>query len=314
LIEEPAHRSLSKAEREKNRRVYRFWLVKPRSENPIAKTAQVLAVFGILLLCWWLVAIAVNKPLIVPSPPEVFIRLLSLISEGGFWLSVAASLGRILVGFCLGMMAGTLFAFVMYRVHAVHVTLSPLIRIIQATPIVSFIIIALIWTPTNLLPVLISGLMVFPVAWSNISTGLKNIDTSVLEMASAFRIPRTKMIRHVFFPALRPNFNAAIMSGIGLAWKSGVTAEVLALPLSAIGREIYQAKIYLETPDLFAWTIVVVILSISLEFAFKQALLRRRAKPFGKTADYQEKHGAQATGVLQTSQSEEGRRGGKDGS
>jgi len=254
-------------------RTHRVWLPYERPSSVWVRIARIALVFAALIALWWLVSFFVEKTLILPTPLEVLVRLGELIFEAVFWKSILATLGRILLGFCLGMTLGAVFAFIMYRLEIANLVFAPIIRIIQATPIVSFILIALIWLPTNALPVVISGMMVLPIAWSSIATGLQSINYNILEMASVFRIGRMRMLARVFLPALNPSITAAAISGIGLAWKSGITAEVLALPALAIGRGIYDAKIYLETPDLFAWTLVVIALSFALEAGFK-ALMR----------------------------------------
>ena len=65
---------------------------------------------------------------------------------------------------------------------------------------------------------------------------------------------------------------AGVCTAIGLAWKSGVAAEVLCLPKAAIGTQVYYSKIYLETPSLFAWTAVVIVLSMLLERIVRRLL------------------------------------------
>ncbi|MCL1799359.1 MAG: ABC transporter permease subunit [Eggerthellaceae bacterium] len=275
-----------KSEHTTNRqRTHRAWLPRERPSSLWARIARTALVFAVLIALWWLASLLVAKTLILPTPLQVLVRLGELVFEAVFWKSVLATLGRILLGFCAGMALGALFAFAMYRLEAANLVFAPLIRIIQATPIVSFILIALIWLPTNALPVVISGMMVLPIAWSSIAGGLKSINRNILEMASVFRIGRARMLAKVFLPALRPSITAAAISGIGLAWKSGITAEVLALPALAIGRGIYNAKIYLETPDLFAWTLVVIALSFALEAGFK-ALMRPSPPRAGLAADH----------------------------
>jgi NitT/TauT family transport system permease protein len=140
--------------------------------------------------------------------------------------------------------------------------------------VASFILLVLLWTGRNRVPVVISALMVLPVVWDNLSRGIGEIDRQLLEMAHAYRFSLWKRIRLIYVPSLRPYFLSALTTSMGLAWKSGAAAEVLCLPKQAIGTQIYYTKLYLETPDLFAWTIVVVALSLLLEKALRLLLDR----------------------------------------
>jgi len=114
-------------------------------------------------------------------------------------------------------------------------------------------------------PVFIAFLMVMPVVWANISQGIETADKKLLQAADVFKLSLAKKIKYIYIPNCVPFFKNSAASGIGLAWKSGIAAEVICSPNFAIGSRLYDAKIYLETPELFAWTATVVILSILIE-------------------------------------------------
>ena len=116
-----------------------------------------------------------------------------------------------------------------------------------------------------------------PVVWGNLSRGIQETDPQLLEMAKAYRFSSFKTIRLIYIPSLHPYFLSAITTAMGLAWKSGVAAEVLCLPKQAIGTQIYNTKLYLEIPDLFAWTVVVILLSLALEKLLRVVLGRGKA-------------------------------------
>jgi NitT/TauT family transport system permease protein len=122
-----------------------------------------------------------------------------------------------------------------------------------------------VWLATGDIPIFISFLMVVPLIWANVHTGIAGTDTQLLEMAKVYRFSPARKIGYLYVPSVMPYFTAACSTGLGFAWKSGIAAEVIALPALAIGKQIYNAKIYLETVDLFAWTIAVILLSVLLE-------------------------------------------------
>ena len=150
----------------------------------------------------------------------------------------------------------------------------PAVRVIRAVPVVSFILFVLLWTRRGLVPVVVSALMVLPVVWGNVSRGIRETDPRLLEQARALRFSRPKTVRLVYLPSVRPYFLSAVVTSLGLAWKSGVAAEVLCRPAWAVGTQIVQARDYLETPSLFAWTLVILLLSLTLE-KLLSALLNR---------------------------------------
>ena len=191
-----------------------------------------------------------------------------------FWHRIGFSAGRILTGFSLALLAGCLFAVLAHTSQLLHELLAPVMQLVKATPVASFIILALLWIRSKNLSILISFLMVLPVVYSAILEGLSNLDRQLGEMAQVFRIPRVRQTRYIWLPQIWPYLMQSCRVGLGICWKSGVAAEVIGLPSGSLGDALYQAKIYLQTADLFAWTFVIVCASALFERCFLW-LLRR---------------------------------------
>lgn len=236
-----------------------------RDKNTRLSPALRLGAVAIWLLLWQLASIAVGLPLLLPSPLAVLLRLGQLCTGVDFWLTVASSLLRILLGFLLGVLFGTALAGLCWRFRLIDALARPLLGVLKSTPVASFIILALVWVKTTWLATVISFIMVLPLIYANVREGIDSADRQLLEMAQVFRLSRRKTFRYCYLPAILPFFLSAISSTLGFAWKSGIAAEVLGRPARAIGSQIYDSKIYLETPDLFAWTLVVILLSVLLE-------------------------------------------------
>lgn len=232
-----------------------------------------IALFWILI--WQLVHQIIGRELYVPSPLSVFKALMEMIDEYSFWITVYQSLLRVLIGILLSTIFGVILGIVGGVNELAFDLLSPLVSIIKATPVISFIIIALIWFSSSMVPVFICFLMCFPIVFTNIVTGIRNVDEKLLQMARVFNVKRNTIIRFIYLPSLRPYFQAAIITCLGLGWKVSVAAEVLSYPRHAIGSNLYSAKVYLDVPSLFAWTFVVVILSIIFEVIFVKGIKKR---------------------------------------
>ena len=236
-----------------------------RDKNTRLSPALRLGAVAVWLLLWQLASMAVGLPLLLPSPLAVLLRLGQLCTGADFWLTVASSLLCILLGFLLGVLFGTALAGLCWRFRLIDVLARPLLGVLKSTPVASFIILALVWVKTTWLATVISFIMVLPLIYANVREGIDSADRQLLEMAQVFRLSRRKTFRYCYLPAILPFFLSAISSALGFAWKSGIAAEVLGRPARAIGSQIYDSKIYLETPDLFAWTLVVILLSVLLE-------------------------------------------------
>lgn len=232
------------------------------------RTVSGLLIAAFWLLIWQLIALAINSSLILPSPLTTLKTLAQMVVTAKFWHSVAVSLLRITAGFLLALLCGSLLAAITGKSPLCRRLLAPILHIIKATPVASFIIITLIWLPNNSIPIWISFLMVLPIIWTNVEKGIFSLQKDYLEMAKCFRLSSIMKLKKIIIPSVMPYFMAGAITSMGMAWKAGVAAEVLCTPKWAIGSGLYDAKIYLEIPQLFAWTTTVICLSIILERLF----------------------------------------------
>ena len=251
-----------------------------RPENRIRLWA---AVFWLLVWQGASMALAAAYPhgeLLLCSPLSALARLGELVVTAEFWLTVGRSCLRIFGGFLLSCTLASALAALSARFRPVRELLAPLVAVIKAVPVVSFIILALVWLNARSLPLFISGLMVFPPVYLNVLAGIGAADRQLLEMARVFRVPLGRRLRAVYLPAVLPYFRAAVSVALGLCWKAGAAAEVIGVSAGTIGERLYTAKVYFQTPDLFAWTAVIVAVSALFERLFLR-LVDRAAERMG---------------------------------
>lgn len=215
---------------------------------------------------WWLLAVLFGKPLLLPTPLAVLNKLWDLLRTAVFWQTVSLSLVRILLGIAAALMAGGLLAILTVKSPLCHHLFSPLLTLFKATPVASVIFLVLLWIGREQVPLFIAFIMALPIVWSNVREGLLQTDSKLLEMATIFQLSKKQRLFSIRLPSLLPYFLAACRSAIALAWKAGIAAEVLCTPEFSIGRAIYEGKLYLLTNELFAWTLIVVLLSAFIEW------------------------------------------------
>ena len=200
-------------------------------------------------------------------------RLTELIVMGDFWKSVVFSFVRIMLGFSLALLLGTVLAALSSAFFAVEVLMEPLIMVIKAYASCFFYHSVPDLDPIQkLTSVFISFLMVFPVVYTNILEGIRQTDKQLLEMADSFGAGVGKKLQFIYLSQVMPYAVTACKLGLGLC-RAGA-AEVIGIPAGSIGEKLYKAKVYLETPDLFAWTIVIIAVSVGFEKIFMFALRR----------------------------------------
>lgn len=240
----------------------------------------IVAVFWIML--WQATASLVAMPVLLPGPLQTLEALARLGSVPSFWLSAGASLLRIMMGYALALVFGVMLSVLCAGNETAEALLSPLRTLIRSTPITSFIILVLLWLNVDKVPIFIAFLTVFPIIWHGVQQGIQQVDAELLEMASVYSFRPIQVLRYIYLPGVAPHFYSSAATGLGFAWKAGIAAEVIAKPAYSIGKNLQDAKVYLQTESLFAWTLVVILLSLALEMILKRMMGRKKQGTGGK--------------------------------
>lgn len=233
------------------------------------KFFKVLFAIIFWVVIWYILSYLINKEVFLPYPHTVLKRFSEIVVTPQFLITVLSSLIRILLGFLVGTVFGFGLAFLTHYSSWAEAFVSPAIKVVRATPVVSFILLAYLWLNNDTIPVFIALLMVTPIVWQNTSAGLLSLDGGLLEMSKVFKLKKYKIFTKIIMPQLGPHLYSGSMSALGLAWKSGIAAEVISYPQIAIGKEMNEAKVLLETADVLVWSVSVIVLSMLFELLFK---------------------------------------------
>ena len=243
---------------EKNGRASSAWTI----HKIISNWGVRLGVLAFWLVIWQIVAVAINQDIVLTSPIQTIQTLFSLAQLREFWVSIGLSLLRIFVGGALAFTFGSLLAFLSFKYKLVKLLFEPLISTIKSIPVASFVILLLIWVRTPYLSISISFLMALPIIYIAVLEGLLGTDQKLIEMANVYQIHGWYRVKAIYLSQLMPSLKTATSLAMGFCWKSGIAAEVIGLPTFSIGEHLYNAKVYLDTPALFAWTLVVIVMSV----------------------------------------------------
>ena len=216
---------------------------------------RIAVIVLIWLAIWQILAVVINNSILLSGPVETVMALISLCSDPSFFMSVGATIGKVLLGFLTGLVLGTGLAVLSYRSGLIKDFLSPFVSII----------IALIWAGSSYVTLIVSSVISFPIFYKNILEGLSVTDRKMLDMAKVFQMKTSKKIRYIFLPSLSSHIKSAISLAIGMAFRGGITAEVVGQPLRSIGNGLYRAKINLATSEMLAWTLVAVLAAFLIE-------------------------------------------------
>lgn len=236
------------------------------------------------LAAWQAVSLCAPK-ILFASPRRTVAALARLAGQGGFWLSVAHTLGKSALGFLLAFVSAVLLAAVAHRFLVAKTLLEPAVQLMKSLPVACFVVVALIWMPSAWISVLVAGFVVFPVTYINLQDGLSRLDRQLDEMAQVFRVPFAARLRYLYLPQVLPGVLSGCRVSVGMCWKAGIAGEIIGLPLHSIGEQLYLSKFYMAVDELFAWSLVIIAISLVLEKLIARALRYLRRKMEGGYGD-----------------------------
>lgn len=231
-------------------------------KNKFIRTSLIVLIW---LIIWQVLSLVVNNSVLLSGPVDTVRALIELGSSPAFYISVGMTVGKILLGFLIGMISGSILAVLSFKVNIVKEFLSPFVSVIKSIPVVSFIIIALIWAGSSNVTIIVSSIISFPIFYKNLLEGLQVTDPKMLELAKVYQMKTCKKIRYIYLPSLSSQIKSAISLATGMAFRGGITAEVVGQPLSSIGNGLYRSKINLATSEMLAWTLVAVLSAFLIE-------------------------------------------------
>ena len=227
-----------------------------------------LSIFFFLII-WEGVALYIDNSLLFPRVSEIFLSLKNLVASGDFILILWNTLSRFFISIVFSLILAIIFSVASYRYEVISFLLFPFIIFLRAVPTIAIIIVVLIWSSVERVPIVVGMLILFPILYESILGGIENVDKNLLKMSKVFKVPTKRVVRDIYIPSIYYSISSNIPSYIGLTFKVIIAGEVLSQESLSIGGEIFINKIYLESSNIFAWIIVVIVLNYFLEKGLK---------------------------------------------
>jgi len=218
-----------------------------------------------MLAVWKILALHFDSDFVLPSPEKTLVTTLNLFGDSKFLTTVGTTILRGLAGFVLSGILGVGLGVIAGINPHFNAFLRPMLVTIRSTPIIALILLALIWLNPGSVPVFIAMLTMFPFICTNVTDGIKNVDTDLVEMATFYRISRNRIIRELYIPAILPFIISGASSAMGIGWRAIITGEVLSQPKYGIGTLMQAEQTFLNVDAVIAWTIVAVLISYGFE-------------------------------------------------
>jgi NitT/TauT family transport system permease protein len=245
-------------------------------KNKLKKLLYVFLSIVFWLAVWQSAALIVNQPFFLPTISETLSALFKAASSYTFYMVVFLTFLRVITGLLLGVIAGIILAIASHHVKIIRSLVSPIVSVIKATPVATFIIILYVNMKNDALTIFIGFLMVMPIIWQNLIDAYDSIDKELIEVCELYDFSFKKKMKVLVLPAFLNYLLPGLVTATGLAWKSEVAAEIIAYTTNSIGQHMNMAQYANDTPTMFAWTLVIIVISILLEKGMKALLSRRK--------------------------------------
>lgn len=220
---------------------------------------------AIMLILWALASVMIGSEHILPGPIATLKSTILLFGEKGFWAAVGSTILRGLIGFAIAVVLGIALGIVGGLNDKFNAFMQPWVVVMRSVPVVAFILLALIWFKSNSVPVFIGLLTMFPMIYSNIVSGIRNVDSKLIEMARFYRVGNKRIVSEVYIPAIAPFAVSGISTAVGIGWRAIIVGEVLSQPQYGIGTFMQSAQAFLQVDKVIAWTVIAVLLSFLFE-------------------------------------------------
>ncbi|MGM0551304.1 MAG: ABC transporter permease [Bacteroidota bacterium] len=218
-----------------------------------------------LLAIWELAAHLLDEHLLLPGPVATLAHAVEMMLAPGFLTTLGSTILRGLIGFAIALFLAFflgLWAGLSARFHAFF---SPLLITLRSVPVVSFILLALIWFSVDAVPVFIAILTMFPMMCMSIIDGIHYADEELTTMARVYEVPQNRIIREVYLPSLTPFLFTGMSNAMGFGWRAIIIGEVLSQPQWGIGSAMHTAQTFLMVKEVIAWTLIAVMVSFLFE-------------------------------------------------
>jgi len=236
------------------------------SKNKIISFISVL----LLLVIWKIISIIYNSDLILPSPETTLISILKLVLSKNFLLIVGITILRGLIGFSISILLGVALGIFAGVNETFHAFLKPILISIRSTPVISLILLALIWFKINTVPIFIGFLTMFPFICTNVIDGIRNVDKDLIEMSHFYKLNKINIVKNLYIPAITPYIFSGASSAMGIGWRAIIIGEVLSQPQYGIGTFMQTAQTYLLVNEVIAWTLIAIGISYMFEVLIRK--------------------------------------------
>ncbi len=225
---------------------------------------RLLAILFVFLV-WKLLSLYFQSELVLPSPEKTLQNLWQILIQSNAWKNIGFTVFRGLIALSISMFFAIILGTLSGKYFGIKIMVHPWIVILRSLPVISIILLALIWFEIDNIPIFTGTLTMFPILYVQITDGLASLSPEYVEMSNVYKVSNYKKLKYLYIPTVLPHLFTGLSHAMGIGWKAIVMGEVLSLPDIAIGTRMQNAQVYLQVNELIAWTIIAILISFIFE-------------------------------------------------
>lgn len=221
---------------------------------------------AVWVFIWYCVAEGIDNETLLPSPLNVVNCVMQIVTTNEFVNILFSSLERVVLSFIVSLVVSIIIAAVSSRYNIFKDFFSPIILILKSIPTMAFVIIILIWLDKNSAPFLIGVMISFPILYDTTLNAIKSVNKDLIKMADIYEVGAVRKIIYIYVPSVSFAIQGILSSTLSLILKVVVAGEIYGQPKYGIGASLQLEKMYLNTAGIFAWIVIIAVISIVFTF------------------------------------------------
>lgn len=222
-----------------------------------------------MVLIWILLSKLINNEVILPSISSTFLSLIKIVKDEYFLKTIQNTLFRTIIGFAISLLIAITSGVLSSYSKIIYNFMLPILKFLNSIPTIAIIVLALIWLNNEIVPVFVGFLMVFPILYEAVLNSILDIDKDIIEMAKIYKVRRARIVKDIYIPSIIYNLSSILNSVLGINLKMVIAGEVLSQPKYSIGSSLQLQRMYLNTSGVFAWIVIILLLSKIFDFISK---------------------------------------------
>ncbi len=228
----------------------------------------------LLFIACWDLGNQVYGNLVLPSPQETFSTLFTMLQDPLVWDEIMITLYRAGIGFGISLIVGTVLGLIAGSFATASIMSRPIVTILVGMPPIAWIVLAMIWFGMGDMTVIFTVVVAsFPIVFVGALQGARTLEGDLKEMADSFQLPFHMKMFDVYFPHIFSYIFPAWVSGLGMAWKIVVMAELLSTS-DGIGASLAVARSQLDTPTALALVVIMIASLMIVEYIILEPIKR----------------------------------------